>query len=169
MTEIIDMPVSRTFSIGNDEVFGIAVYRLYDKNSTLLYVGVTNDLRIRLKQHEFSKSWWGEIDNVTAVYLNDRTAAYLDEAVAIRDEHPKYNVHPGQGASRLVPPSSGSRRVWFGARLFTPDENAMVEGLAAEETGGNLSAMVRRLVLEALAARALLSRNEETTDENAST
>jgi hypothetical protein len=50
-------------------------------------------------------------------------------------------------------PRPGPRRVWFGGRLFTPDEHAVVEALAVKETAGNLSGMVRRLVLEALVAR----------------
>jgi hypothetical protein len=57
-------------------------------------------------------------------------------------------------------PRPGPRRVWFGARLFTPDEQAVVEALAVEETGGNLSAMVRQLTFEALAARSLRMVNE---------
>jgi hypothetical protein len=54
-------------------------------------------------------------------------------------------------------PRPGPRRVWMGARLLTPDEHEAVQRLADQETGGNLSEMVRVLVMEALDAR---KRNE---------
>jgi hypothetical protein len=50
-------------------------------------------------------------------------------------------------------PRPGPRRIYFGARLFTPDEHEAIQQLADHETGGNLSEMVRRLVLEALTIR----------------
>lgn len=50
-------------------------------------------------------------------------------------------------------PRPGPRRIYFGARLFTPDEHETVQQLAAVETDGNLSEVVRKLVLEALAQR----------------
>ena len=50
-------------------------------------------------------------------------------------------------------PRPGPRRIYFGARLFTPDEQELVQQLATAETDGNLSEMVRHLALEALAQR----------------
>ncbi|MEH0579041.1 GIY-YIG nuclease family protein [Streptomyces sp. B21-108] len=34
-----------------------AVYRLYDEDERLLYVGVASDPRVRFKQHGRDKSW----------------------------------------------------------------------------------------------------------------
>jgi hypothetical protein len=50
-------------------------------------------------------------------------------------------------------PRPGPRRIYFGARLFTPEEQATVQQLADQETEGNMSEMVRKLVTEALARR----------------
>jgi hypothetical protein len=50
-------------------------------------------------------------------------------------------------------PRPGPRRIYLGARLLTPDEHETVKKLADQETDGNLSEMVRRLVLEALTTR----------------
>jgi hypothetical protein len=50
-------------------------------------------------------------------------------------------------------PRPGPRRIYFGARLLTPDEHETVQRLADQETDGNLSEIIRRLVLEALHTR----------------
>lgn len=50
-------------------------------------------------------------------------------------------------------PRPGPRRVWMGARLFTPAEHEAIQRLADEQVGGNLSEMIRMLVMEALNAR----------------
>jgi hypothetical protein len=56
-------------------------------------------------------------------------------------------------------PRPGPRRVWMGARLFTPDEHEAIQRLANEQTGGNLSEMIRVLVMEALGARERCDRH----------
>lgn len=55
-------------------------------------------------------------------------------------------------------PRSGPRRVYFGARLLTPEEDGIVRDLAGRETGGNMSEMVRTLTLEALNARGMITQ-----------
>lgn len=44
-------------------------------------------------------------------------------------------------------PRTGPRRVYFGARLLTPDEHAAAVALAEAKTDGNLSELIRHLVL----------------------
>lgn len=55
-------------------------------------------------------------------------------------------------------PRPGPRRIYFGARLLTPDEHTELQRLADRETGGNLSKLVRRIVLEGLTRYANLSK-----------
>lgn len=55
-------------------------------------------------------------------------------------------------------PRPGPRRTHIGLR-FSPDGLATVRALAATETSGNLSAMIRTLLAEAVRAR----RNRTTT------
>lgn len=50
-------------------------------------------------------------------------------------------------------PRPGPARIFFAARLLTPDEHAQLQQLADQETGGNLSEMVRRLISEAYKCR----------------
>lgn len=75
----------------------VALYRLYDKNETLLYVGITSELRRRYQQHAESKAWWSKVAVRDAEWLPSRTQALRAEGIAIRREKPKFNV---QGTSR---------------------------------------------------------------------
>ena len=46
--------------------FGISVpttalYRLYDDDGELLYVGITDSPGTRMAQHKAQKAWWGDV------------------------------------------------------------------------------------------------------------
>lgn len=69
-----------------------AVYRLYDANDTLLYVGVATAPDARLKAHSKHKSWWGDVARTSLDWYPDRETALAAETAAIRSERPKYNV-----------------------------------------------------------------------------
>lgn len=86
------------------------LYRLYDCNDVLLYIGITNNLNRRLAQHAEDKTWWPQVDrNRTRVSFYDtRDAAEAAELVAIRDEEPKYNL--------VTADADGNRRLMPGAR-----------------------------------------------------
>ncbi len=38
-----------------------AVYRLYDADETLLYVGITYDTKTRFADHKVNKEWWPDV------------------------------------------------------------------------------------------------------------
>lgn len=38
-----------------------ALYRLYDTRHQLLYVGITNDPRVRFATHAVDKPWWPNV------------------------------------------------------------------------------------------------------------
>ena len=76
--------------IGNDAT------RAWDQE--LLYVGHTNDLRRRLRQHgghngQEPKAWANEVAQITFEVHGSENAAREAEARAIRKESPKYNFH----------------------------------------------------------------------------
>lgn len=73
-----------------------AVYRLFNADGDLLYVGIANDLQARLRQHAAAKPWWPEVARHTATWLEGRISALKAEAHAIRTEDPAYNIrrHP---------------------------------------------------------------------------
>jgi len=73
---------------------GTAVYRFFDAESQLLYVGITSSPRARFFQHRNSAAWWGEADHerTTIQWYGSRIEAVSVEAAAIRDEKPRFNI-----------------------------------------------------------------------------
>jgi hypothetical protein len=70
----------------------MALYRLYDDNDRLLYVGVTHSLSNRFGQHAEGKPWWPQVRRRTAAWYEDRKQVLAAEARAIMDEEPLYNT-----------------------------------------------------------------------------
>lgn len=76
------------------------IYRLLDASGRLLYVGISNDLTRRLREHAKEKSWWHEVRGHFHVPCADREDAQRQESLAIQTENPKYNiVGRGKGAA----------------------------------------------------------------------
>ncbi len=69
-----------------------ALYRFFDREGRLLYVGVAFDPETRWKEHEKSKPWWSDVARKTVVWRDSRLDALTDEAAAISAERPLYNV-----------------------------------------------------------------------------
>jgi predicted GIY-YIG superfamily endonuclease len=67
-----------------------AVYRLWDANGNLLYIGSAYDPDHRCKSHR-RKPWWPEVASRTEEWHSSRGAAYAEEMKAIRTEGSKYN------------------------------------------------------------------------------
>jgi DNA-binding GntR family transcriptional regulator/predicted GIY-YIG superfamily endonuclease len=68
-----------------------ALYRLYDADDKLLYVGITGDVKARMKQHAADKHWWGDVAIDRVEWLDSREIALEAEREAIRAERPRYN------------------------------------------------------------------------------
>lgn len=122
----------------NKEEGPTAVYRFYDIDDTLLYVGITSDLRYRWQQHRESKNWWPSIYRASVVWLNTRKDALKEESAAIQSEAPVYNGSPGR-------PRVGRATI---IRLG-PELTARVD--AARQDGESRAAAIRRLLSDALA------------------
>lgn len=67
-----------------------AVYRLYDEDGELLYIGSSYDPARRCKEHQ-EKGWWPQVAQRTVVWHKSREAAYEKEAKAIKAERPRHN------------------------------------------------------------------------------
>lgn len=82
---------------GEKEVDGEhTVYRFYDSNGTLLYVGVSRTPLKRWEQHQNTKEWFPDVAVITRSIYPDKASAYEAERRAIIDEVPEYNiVHNG--------------------------------------------------------------------------
>lgn len=74
------------------------VYRCYDLNRTLLYIGHTNRWLVRRSKHRRETPWWGQVAKVTFEPYPDRAAAHAAEQSAIRAEQPLHNKERYGGA-----------------------------------------------------------------------
>lgn len=75
------------------------LYRAFDADGQLLYVGIAKDLEVRLKDHSrYSVAWIGQVASLTAEKYPSRRAAHAAESRAIRTEGPIYNIHGSPNA-----------------------------------------------------------------------
>lgn len=70
----------------------VALYRLYGADGQLLYVGITNNPKLRWQAHARDKSWWGEVARKDVEWFERRKSAERIEKTEIEDESPVYNL-----------------------------------------------------------------------------
>lgn len=88
------------------------LYRFHGAAGTLLYIGITLRLPVRLGEHEQWQPWWDEVVGATFEHYPTRREAERAELAAIRAEAPKYNVTGTELGSALASRSarSGTRQ-----------------------------------------------------------
>ncbi|WP_186319235.1 GIY-YIG nuclease family protein [Streptomyces sp. SAJ15] len=97
-----------------------ALYRLYDAEDRLLYIGITTDPEARWERHALLKWWWSQVDRKDLTWLNvSWRDALTAEAEAILEGRPKFNgvhnyrpapfdgaawpqIQPGRGKARAL-------------------------------------------------------------------
>lgn len=85
-----------------------ALYRFFGTDGELLYIGITNDPGARWRAHSGDKPWWTEVAHTTIEHFASRKEVEAAEVIAIKAEHPKYNVeHNGSrsGRQKWAPPN----------------------------------------------------------------
>lgn len=73
------------------------LYRFYDRDGSLLYVGITGQGASRWAQHAAEKPWWLDVATIDVEHHPSLEAVIAAEADAIHDERPMHNV---RGARR---------------------------------------------------------------------
>lgn len=68
------------------------LYRVYDEDGRLLYVGITNNPPARFRSHRATKQWWAMVAHIFTKTYDSRAALREAEREAIKTEHPTYNV-----------------------------------------------------------------------------
>lgn len=69
-----------------------AVYRLFNADGRLLYVGMCFNVASRMTTHKKRAAWWGEVAGEPQVtWMANRASADAAETIAINLEDPKYN------------------------------------------------------------------------------
>jgi hypothetical protein len=95
------------------KAFKHAVYRLYDQDMALVYVGESNNPGRRWKEHARRSPWWGEVvqdsDHMLLQWCHAATAkdaeraAKLEESHAIETELPRHNdAENGRNPLRVI-------------------------------------------------------------------
>jgi len=76
------------------------LYRHFDRNGDLLYVGISLNHMARLQQHKDASGWFDKIVHITVEQFETRQAAMDAETNAIQKEKPIHNVHKN---NNLIP------------------------------------------------------------------
>ena len=67
------------------------LYRFFDSQGDLLYVGQTCNLNQRIDNHRLSKPWWHEVADCRVEFLSDQCALDEAERRAVVTESPRHN------------------------------------------------------------------------------
>lgn len=82
------------------------VYRYYDSDGRLLYIGVTKNLIGRQEDHNQTRPWWPEVASASFIHFDTRQEALDHETAMIGIQWPKYNkagpVLPEQAKEHLL-------------------------------------------------------------------
>lgn len=94
------------------------LYRFFGSGGTLLYIGITNSIPRRLRQHNDKKDWWLGVASITTEHYPSREAVLEAEKRAIIAEAPLYNDHHNQAGKQWgttpIAASSGLTPVCMG-------------------------------------------------------
>lgn len=80
-----------------DNIDATTVYRYYDVNNILLYVGVTSRGAKRNAEH-FSKVWWKYVSRQEMAHYADRRTALAEERKLIASHQPPFNTQLNQSS-----------------------------------------------------------------------
>lgn len=69
-----------------------ALYRFYDADERLLYVGIANNPEQRWKAHARTADWWPQAARKSVEWFDSRPAAAAAETRAISAEAPTHNI-----------------------------------------------------------------------------
>lgn len=68
------------------------VYRQYDSDGVLLYVGCTDNLDRRTAEHRRNSPWWSQVGRIESELLPNHAAARAEEWRLIKTADPLYNI-----------------------------------------------------------------------------
>ena len=68
------------------------LYRHFDGENVLLYVGISLSTFTRLSQHKDHAEWFKKVSSVTIEHFPTREEAIAAEKKAIKTEYPKFNI-----------------------------------------------------------------------------
>ncbi len=110
------------------------LYRFFDSEGCLLYVGMTVNPGRRMERHSGTKVWWLEVAEIRMEQHLTLDALRTAEREAIIAERPKYNIrmnggtvarpHPVVGGKLIETPDDGLVGKWFHSYVIPdPDDD----------------------------------------------
>jgi predicted GIY-YIG superfamily endonuclease len=133
-----------------------AVYRLYDADGRLLYVGISRDPVVRWGQHQ-GKRWWPKVATYAVDWHVDRESAAVAETEAIRQEKPSHNCRTDTVKHTVNTAAGWGIHKEHRERLSAQLDEAFAVGIGTEE-GQRLRAAAHAEFNEA--RRAYLARSK---------
>lgn len=116
----------------------VTVYRIYDAEDGLLYVGITGGNVKRLHQHRRDKPWWESAARIELVHFATREEAMRAEREAIQTERPVHNIHHAE----LVPANYVRMTVRLPLEIFEELQSM------ADREGVSLNSYITEIVRE---------------------
>ena len=88
------------------------LYRCFDAEGNLLYVGATKNVFQRIADHQAHSYWFRRVTRVDIQHFDSYKEALDAEAMAVNTEHPRVNKHvpmvPGLPRKRTL----AERKAW---------------------------------------------------------
>jgi predicted GIY-YIG superfamily endonuclease len=78
------------------------LYRFYDDEDSLLYVGITTNPGRRFEKHDYEKSWWGSVARIDVEHFADRESLLAAERAAVKNEKPVHNIRMADRPLALI-------------------------------------------------------------------
>lgn len=103
-----------------------ALYRLFDSEGRLLYVGITFNPRNRWAGHSATKSWWKQVVRREIEWHETRYAAEAAERAAILAERPLYNI----AGAEEPPPSMAPKTRRIRSAVLDEDDRELMAAAA---------------------------------------
>lgn len=96
-----------------------ALYRWYDIDGQLLYIGISYDAVRRSYEHQRQSPWFREVARSEVEHFSTRTAALEAEREAITRECPKYNTQHVRNKLGNLPPVMEELSKYIRVKRFT--------------------------------------------------
>lgn len=74
---------------------GHQLYRHFDADGRLLYVGISNNAAVRLDHHRTCSRWHDQIARIDIERFQNKKEAMIAEMKAIKEENPIFNIQRG--------------------------------------------------------------------------
>ncbi|MEU9578820.1 GIY-YIG nuclease family protein [Streptomyces chilikensis] len=148
-----------------------ALYRFFDEQDVLLYVGITDRLTVRFREHSHHSKWWPLAVSHRVEWLAGRALADRTERQVIREEKPLFNVLHTPRARLPLSEETGRQDVaanggnsllddlkkHFLGRPFTALDAHKVSALSHSAVARNLKELAACQVIFPIGTRSLVS------------